>query len=85
MRKLVIVALTFCLTYSCGPTKPQVDDSALNNPIVVDLDLNIGDSDKVPVTVNPGRFTSSTEIYRLPRVVQGTYSVSDFGKYVEDF
>ena len=23
-------------------------------------------------------------MYRLPRVVQGTYSVSDFGKYIDD-
>jgi predicted metalloprotease with PDZ domain len=39
----------------------------------------------VPVTINPGRFTTETVTYRLPRVVQGTYSVSDFGKYIEDF
>nr|WP_262480775.1 peptidase M61 [Algibacter lectus] len=35
--------------------------------------------------MNPGRFTVSSVTYRLPRVVQGTYSVSDFGKYVDDF
>jgi predicted metalloprotease with PDZ domain len=39
----------------------------------------------VPVTINPGRFTTETVTYRLPRVVQGTYSVSDFGKYIDDF
>ncbi|WP_299525532.1 peptidase M61 [Winogradskyella sp.] len=68
----------------CGSAKPKIDDLAINNPIQTSLDLTAVVDDKVPVTINPGRFTSETVTYRLPRVVQGTYSVSDFGKYVED-
>ena len=41
--------------------------------------------DKVPVTINPGRFTTETVTYYLPKVVQGTYSVSNFGKYIANF
>ena len=41
--------------------------------------------DKVPVTINPGRFVTESITYRLPKIVQGTYAVSDFGKYVDDF
>lgn len=69
---------------ACGSAKSSVDDLAVNNPIQTALDLTAVVEDKVPVTINPGRFTSETVTYRLPRVVQGTYSVSDFGKYVED-
>ncbi|NRD21507.1 peptidase M61 [Winogradskyella eckloniae] len=69
----------------CGSAKQTVDDLAISNPIVTALDLTAVDNDRVPVTINPGRFTAETVTYRLPRVVQGTYSVSDFGKYVDDF
>ncbi|WP_411767663.1 peptidase M61 [Winogradskyella sp. A3E31] len=79
-----IIGLSVILV-GCGPTKPKVDDSAVNNPIVTALDLNNVVEDKVPVTINPGRFSVETVTYRLPKVVQGTYSVSDFGKYVDDF
>ena len=37
------------------------------------------------MTINPGRFTIDTAIYRLPRVIQGTYAVSDFGSFIENF
>jgi len=39
----------------------------------------------VPVVINPGRFLQDTVKYYLPKVVQGTYAVSDFGKFVDDF
>lgn len=70
---------------ACGTTNQTTKDLAISNPIESSIDLTKVKDDKVPVIINPGRFTSETEIYRLPRVVQGTYSVSDFGKYIEDF
>ncbi|WP_115462859.1 M61 family metallopeptidase [Winogradskyella aurantiaca] len=85
MKKVIVVILAGWLIQSCGPAKPKVDDSAINNPIVVALDLTTPSDDKVAVVVDPGRFNSESETFRLPRVVQGTYSVSDFGKYIEDF
>ncbi|NNE31333.1 MAG: peptidase M61 [Winogradskyella sp.] len=81
---LAILGLSIILV-GCGSAKPKVDDLAANNPIETSLDLTAVEDDKVPVTINPGRFTAETVTYRLPRVVQGTYSVSDFGKYVDDF
>jgi predicted metalloprotease with PDZ domain len=80
---LAILGLSVILV-GCGSAKPKVDDLAVNNPIETALDLTAVVDDRVPVTINPGRFTTETVTYRLPRVVQGTYSVSDFGKYVED-
>ncbi|WP_296383956.1 peptidase M61 [Winogradskyella sp.] len=81
---LAILGLSVILV-GCGSAKPKVDDLAVNNPIETALDLTAVVDDKVPVIINPGRFTTETVTYRLPRVVQGTYSVSDFGKYVDDF
>ncbi len=82
-NSLAILGLSLILV-GCGSAKPKADDLAVNNPIETALDLTSVVDDKVPVTINPGRFTTETVTYRLPRVVQGTYSVSDFGKYVED-
>lgn len=81
---LAILGLCIILV-SCGSAKPTVNDLAVSNPIETALDLTAVVDDKVPVTINPGRFTIETVTYRLPRVVQGTYSVSDFGKYIDDF
>ena len=57
----------------------------LDAPIKTSLDLTKVVDDKLPVVINPGRITTETVTYRLPRIVQGTYSVSDFGRYVENF
>lgn len=81
---LAVLGLSIILM-SCGSAKPTISDLAVSNPIETSLDLTAVVDDKVPVTINPGRFTTETVTYRLPRVVQGTYSVSDFGKYVDDF
>ncbi|NND24530.1 MAG: peptidase M61 [Flavobacteriaceae bacterium] len=84
MKKLtVLLSITF-LIFSCG-TKSSINDLATNNPIKTAIDLTLVVDDKVPVTVDPGRFTVETVTYRLPKVVQGTYSVSDFGSFVDDF
>ena len=80
---LAVLGISIVLV-GCGPAKPKIDDLAVNNPIATTLDLTAVQNDKVPVIINPGRFTVETVTYRLPRVVQGTYSVSNFGKYVED-
>lgn len=77
------------LLVGCNSTKvvksAAASDLAVVNPIETTIDLTKVLEDKAPVTINPGRFTVETVTYRLPRVVQGTYSVSDFGKYVDDF
>ncbi len=70
---------------SCTATKTSSNDLAINLPIETSINLSQVENDKAPVVINPGRFTTETVTYRLPRVIQGTYSVSDFGKYIENF
>lgn len=53
--------------------------------IVVTIDLVNVSEDRVFVQVDPGMFTSDTVVFRLPRIVQGTYEVSDFGSFTEGF
>ncbi|MBT8253351.1 MAG: peptidase M61, partial [Bacteroidia bacterium] len=72
------------LVSSCG-TKVNINDLAISNPIAAQIDLVEVVDDKVTVTIDPGRFTEETIVYRLPKVVQGTYAVSDFGNFIESF
>ncbi|WP_027137289.1 M61 family metallopeptidase [Gaetbulibacter saemankumensis] len=73
------------LLVGCNSTKQSGNDLAVSNPIETSINLTQVTNDKAPVTINPGRFTQETVTYRLPRVVQGTYSVSNFGNYIDDF
>lgn len=85
MKNYISIIALAVLLVGCGATKSKVDDSAVNNPIVTALDLTKVDNDRVPVVINPGRFKTETVTYRLPKVVQGTYSIGDYGRYVDDF
>lgn len=74
------------LLVACGSSNKTAtsNDLATDNAIETSIDLTQVTDDKAPVTINPGRFTTETVTYRLPKVVQGTYSVSNFGKYIDD-
>ncbi|MGC6430454.1 MAG: peptidase M61 [Jejuia sp.] len=78
----VSIGLSLVL-FGCGASKSKTNDLAVSLPITTHIDLSKVEDDKVPVTIDPGRFVVETVVYRLPKVVQGTYSVSNFGKYVE--
>lgn len=79
------VLLAGVLLTGCGTTKTTTDNLALNTPIETAINLTQVTNDKAPVTINPGRFTLETVTYRLPRVIPGTYQVSDFGSFIDDF
>ncbi len=85
MKNFLSILVLSVFFIGCTASKTAKNDLAISNPIETSLSLVNITTDKVPVVINPGRFTTQTEIYRLPRVVQGTYSVSNFGKYVENF
>lgn len=83
--KILFAFFAGAVLVGCGSTKNISNDLATSLPIETSINLSNITNDKAPVTINPGRFTVETVTYRLPRVVQGTYSVSDFGKYVDNF
>ncbi len=72
------------LLVGCGVKNPS-NDIATSLPIATTIDLTQITDDRAPVIINPGRFVQDTVKYYLPKVVQGTYAVSDFGKFVDDF
>ena len=70
------VLLIGALLTGCGTTKTTTNDLAINTAIVTSIDLMRVVDDKAPVTINPVRFTTETVTYRLPKVIPGTYQVS---------
>ena len=84
MKKILATVFTIALLVSCSTPKNTANDLAVSNPIETELDLTKVVDDKVPVLINPGRFTQETVTYHLPKVVQGTYAVSDFGSFIDD-
>ncbi|WP_298315973.1 peptidase M61 [uncultured Aquimarina sp.] len=84
MKNIFITLSISLLLIGCGSIN-QSNDIASKTPIAAEVDLTQITDDKVPVVINPGRFIQDTVKYYLPKVVQGTYAVSDFGKFVDDF
>ncbi|WP_299311928.1 peptidase M61 [uncultured Aquimarina sp.] len=84
MRNIFITLSISLLLIGCGSIN-QANDIASKSPIATEVDLTKITDDKIPVVINPGRFVQDTVKYYLPKVVQGTYAVSDFGKFVDDF
>ena len=86
MNLKIFTAVTSALLLaSCNPTNKIVKDLATTLPIATSIDLTAVKNDKAPVVINPGRFNVNTVTYRLPKVIPGTYSVSNFGKYIDNF
>jgi len=84
-NKLIAVFCLFIIA-SCASAKGfDNNDLATSSPIQSIIDLTSVIDDKAPVTINPGRFTEDVVTFRLPRVIQGSYEVSDFGNYIENF
>ena len=57
--------------------------SRLHDNVTIDL-ANVQD-DRVQVTVQAPQLKEKQAIYNMPKIVPGTYSVSDFGKFVSEF
>ena len=83
VKNLLAIAMLSALLISCGGSKSTSNDLATDLAIETKIDLTAVFDDKVPVTIDPGRFVSDTVVYRLPRVVQGTYAVGDYGSFID--
>jgi predicted metalloprotease with PDZ domain len=47
--------------------------------------LNDVKEDKVLVTITAPKITTEDVTYSIPKIVPGTYSIDDYGKYIEEF
>ncbi len=51
----------------------------------IEIDLVHVDDDRVNIKLYPASFSTDTAVYNMPKIVPGTYDISDFGRFVEDF
>jgi predicted metalloprotease with PDZ domain len=49
------------------------------------IDLNRVNNDQIKVELKPPAILKKTITYHLPKIVPGTYSIDDYGRYVEGF
>ena len=49
------------------------------------IDLTMVDGDKVPVEILVPQISDEEIEYQMPKIVPGTYSISDFGRFLIDF
>ncbi len=78
----LVVGFSFAQTDS-DPLKTTIIE--FKGAIVASIDLTQIIDDKAPVTIITERFKQDTVIYRLPKVIPGTYAISDFGNFIDDF
>ncbi|KAB1156535.1 M61 family metallopeptidase [Flavobacterium luteum] len=48
------------------------------------IDLNSIKDDKVSVTITPPKFKTEEVLYHLPKIVPGTYTEDNYGKYIDN-
>ncbi len=51
----------------------------------VSIDLTASANDKLPVVIKTPAVSTDTVEYHMPKIVPGTYSISDFGRFVSEF
>src|ERR687885_38559 len=81
IKKYLLLAITFAIfCLSSFAKKPE--------PAAVykfTIDLNTVTDDKVKVELLTPSIKSATITYHIPKIVPGTYSEDDYGRYIEQF
>ena len=82
MKKFILSLFVITLFFSCKPTAPiQVSQK---QEVAVVIDLNNVKDDKVMVTISAPTITSDEIVYHLPKIIPGTYSEDDYGKFIDN-
>ena len=80
MKKYLLL-LTLTLGFWANQAGAQTKKSVA---IAAQIDLvNIVD-DKVTVTLLTPKFTKDDVVFNIPKIIPGTYSVDDYGKFIEN-
>ncbi len=81
MKKMIALLGGLALSYGCGSTQVLVTEE--DKPVQAQIDLvNVVD-DRVGVVVDPGPFPPGSVTFFIPETVPGTYSIDNYGQYVE--
>ena len=82
--KRIIFAFAFAsVLWSCKTTSTATS-ATIKQEIQVGINLNDIKDDKVMVSVNAPKITTDEIIYSIPKIIPGTYSEDNFGKFIDD-
>ncbi|WP_340065363.1 peptidase M61 [Ascidiimonas aurantiaca] len=81
MKKILLIFGAALTILSCSP---KINDLASQLPVTTTIDLVNVNEDKVQVELDPGRFTSESITFYIPKTVPGTYSTDNYGQYIEN-
>jgi predicted metalloprotease with PDZ domain len=79
-----LLLICLVLHVGCASTATRKESGAEQRYSLA-IDLTQVKNDRVPVTLQAPPIKQSEIVYNMPKIVPGTYSVSDFGKYVNEF
>ncbi|MFV8322566.1 peptidase M61 [Flavobacterium sp. LS2R12] len=86
MKRIFFTLAFASVLLSCKTASTSTNDSKSVTDIVkVAINLNEVKEDKVLVTITAPKISTDEVTYSIPKIVPGTYSVDDYGKYIEDF
>ncbi len=83
MKRILFVFAFASVLWSCKTTSSAVKSTA-KQEIAVNINLTEVKEDKVMVTVWAPKINTDEVNYSLPKMVPGTYSVDNYGRYIED-
>ncbi len=82
MKKFFLTAVLALLLHYPAIAQSR---SESDKTIKIAIDLNSVKDDKVMVSVQAPSITSNNIVYRIPKIIPGTYSEDNYGKFIEDF
>jgi len=83
MKKIIFAFAFASVLWSCKTGNSAVAAST-KEEVLVNINLNDIKDDKVSVTVKSPKIHSDEIIYNIPKIVPGTYSDDNYGKYIDD-
>ncbi len=84
MKRILYSLALASVLWSCKTTN-TVTSAKAKEQINVNINLTDVKDDKVMVTVAAPKINADETTYSVPKIIPGTYSIDDYGKYIEDF
>lgn len=83
MKRIFFTLTVTSILWSCKTIAPS-SSTALKQEVEVNINLNDVKDDKVLVAINTPKFSTEEITYSIPKMVPGTYSDDDYGRYIDD-
>lgn len=83
MKKIIITLALVAVFIGCK-TASSTSNTAVKQEVGININLTDVKNDKVLVTVTAPKITTDEVTYSIPKIVPGTYSEDNYGRFIED-